>query len=93
MSEGPKTVIELTANALKVLQRRYLKKGENQEVLETPEQMFQRVARAIAQAERLHNPTASVDQWEQTYYDLMTNLEFLPNSPTLMNAGRELGQL
>jgi len=93
MSEGQKAVIELTANALKVLQRRYLKKGENQEVLETPEQMFQRVARAIAQAERLHNPTASVDQWEQTYYDLMTSLEFLPNSPTLMNAGRELGQL
>jgi len=93
MSEAGKTVVELSANALKVLQRRYLRKGENGEILETPEQMFHRVARAVAQAERLHNPTASVDAWEQTYYDLMTGLEFMPNSPTLMNAGRELGQL
>ncbi len=89
---GP-NVIELSANALKVLQRRYLKKGENGEVLETPEQMFERVARAVAQAERLHDPAVSVDEWTGTYYDLLANLEFLPNSPTLMNAGRELGQL
>jgi ribonucleoside-diphosphate reductase alpha chain len=93
MSETGKRVVELSANALKVLQRRYLRKGENGELLETPEQMFHRVARAVAQAERLHNPAASVDQWQDTYYELMTNLEFLPNSPTLMNAGRELGQL
>jgi ribonucleoside-diphosphate reductase alpha chain len=93
MAESKRAVIELSPNALKVLQRRYLKKGDNGEVLETPEQMFRRVAHAIAEAERLHNPAASVEQWEQTYYDLMTSLEFLPNSPTLMNAGRELGQL
>jgi ribonucleoside-diphosphate reductase alpha chain len=86
-------VIELSSNALKVLQRRYLKKGENGELLETPEAMFRRVARAVAQAERLHNPSASVDEWADTYYELMTSLEFMPNSPTLMNAGRELGQL
>jgi ribonucleoside-diphosphate reductase alpha chain len=86
-------VIELSANALKVLQRRYLKKGENGELLETPEEMFRRVAKTVAGSERLHNPAAPVGEWEQTFCDLMTSLEFLPNSPTLMNAGRELGQL
>ena len=93
MGDRGSAVIELSPNALKVLQRRYLRKGEDGELLETPEEMFHRVARAIASAELIHDSGANVEEWESTFYDLMTSLEFLPNSPTLMNAGRELGQL
>ena len=85
--------INLTENASHVLERRYLKKDKQGQVIETAEEMFQRVARAIAAAELIYNPQADVKAREEEFYQLMTNLEFLPNSPTLMNAGRELGQL
>jgi len=85
--------INLMENALHVLERRYLKKDKQGQVIETPEAMFRRVAQTIASAELVYDPKADVKAREEEFYQLMTNLEFLPNSPTLMNAGRELGQL
>jgi ribonucleoside-diphosphate reductase alpha chain len=84
---------KLSENALRVLEKRYLKKDKQGKVIETPEEMFRRVAHTIASAELKHDPKADVKAWEDRFYALMTNLEFLPNSPTLMNAGRDLGQL
>lgn len=91
----PLTALPLTPNALRVLEKRYLKKDREGNVTETPEDMFRRVARYIASAELLYTPLSSlsVKVWEEEFYQMMANLEFLPNSPTLMNAGRELGQL
>lgn len=83
----------LSPNALTVLERRYLKKDTLGHVVETPEEMFRRVARNIASAELLYNPKADVRAVEEEFYTSMTSLDFLPNSPTLMNAGRELQQL
>ncbi|MBI3931285.1 MAG: vitamin B12-dependent ribonucleotide reductase [Chloroflexi bacterium] len=83
----------LSENALRVLEKRYLKKDKQGQVIETVAEMFRRVARAIAAAESIYDPEADVPAREEEFYQLMANLEFLPNSPTLMNAGRELGQL
>jgi ribonucleoside-diphosphate reductase alpha chain len=82
---------KLTVNALEVLNRRYLLKDETERIVETPAQMFQRVAKNIAKIDEKHgeNPEES----EKTFYEMMTRLEFIPNSPTLFNAGTELGQL
>lgn len=85
--------LNLTENALIVLDKRYLKKDRDGNVIETPEEMFHRVAKNIASAEFIYNPKAVVSAVEEEFYEIMTNLEFLPNSPTLMNAGRELQQL
>lgn len=86
--------IKLSANAIRVLQKRYLGKDINGHVEETPRGMFMRVADHIAQAEKNYsdNPKA-VSEAERKFFDLLTSLKFLPNSPTLMNAGRPLGQL
>ncbi|MEE8418821.1 MAG: adenosylcobalamin-dependent ribonucleoside-diphosphate reductase, partial [Dehalococcoidales bacterium] len=87
------TGIDLSENALRVLEKRYLKKDKDGQVTEAAEGMFRRVAQAIAAAETQYNSSADTKAVEDEFYRLMTSLEFLPNSPTLMNAGRELGQL
>ena len=84
---------ELTKNAITVLERRYLKRDKEGKVLETPDQMFRRVADTIAAADTKFNATTDAGPMAEEFYKMMTSLEFLPNSPTLMNAGRELGQL
>ncbi|MBW2108315.1 MAG: vitamin B12-dependent ribonucleotide reductase [Deltaproteobacteria bacterium] len=86
-------MVPLSENALAVLQRRYLKKNRRGNPAETPEALFKRVARAVAAADARFDPQANVKKTEQAFYSLMTSLSFLPNSPTLMNAGRRLGQL
>ncbi|MFC1699829.1 vitamin B12-dependent ribonucleotide reductase [Candidatus Omnitrophota bacterium] len=88
-----KVANSLSENSKKVLEKRYLKKDEQGNVEETPDDMFQRVALNIAQAEKLYNQDADVEKIAERFYALMANLEFLPNSPTLMNAGRDLQQL
>ncbi|MBP6920702.1 MAG: ribonucleotide-diphosphate reductase subunit alpha, partial [Candidatus Omnitrophica bacterium] len=86
--------LRLSNNAIKVLERRYFKRDKAGKVIETPEEMFRRVARAIAEADKLYGKTGEqVAQLEERFYNAMTSLEFVPNSPCLMNAGRELGQL
>jgi ribonucleoside-diphosphate reductase alpha chain len=84
----------LTPNALTVLRVRYLKKNPSGRSMETPAQMFRRVARNIAQAESRYNSGGEAPRRiERTFHDMISRLEFLPNSPTLMNAGRDLQQL
>ena len=83
---------QLTENAITVLKKRYLKKDPRGVVIEKPEDLFLRVAKNIARAD-LHYNGRQVSQVEETFFQLMASLDFMPNSPTLMNAGRELQQL
>ena len=85
--------MKLSENAVKVLEKRYLTKDETGKLLETPEGMFKRVAKTIAAADASYVTGSELKKIEKEFFDLMANLEFLPNSPTLMNAGRPLGQL
>ncbi len=85
--------IILSDNARQVLERRYLLKDEIGRTVETPREMFRRVAKAVAEADLLYDNGANVKKLEQELFDLMASLDFLPNSPTLMNAGTEIGQL
>ncbi len=86
--------IQLSDNALAVLRRRYLIKDGNGKVTEEPSELFWRVAGFIAEGDRQYGADdEAVEKTAGRFYDMMASLEFLPNSPTLMNAGRSLGQL
>ncbi len=85
--------MELSQNALRVLERRYLKRDESGNPAETPEELFKRVADNVASANSLYDKNADTKRASDQFYTIMTTLEFLPNSPTLMNAGRTLQQL
>lgn len=85
---------EFSENARVVLEKRYLAKDEKGNIIETPDEMFQRIAKFIASADLIYGKSEEeVDRVATDFYEMMTRLEFLPNSPTLMNAGRSLGQL
>lgn len=86
--------LELSENAVKVLEKRYLKRDKDGNCTETPADMFRRVADTIASGDLKFGKTQSdVDKLSDRFYEAITNRYFMPNSPTLMNAGRELGQL
>ncbi|HLD57755.1 MAG TPA: vitamin B12-dependent ribonucleotide reductase [archaeon] len=86
--------MKLSVNAAKVLEKRYLKRDENGKIVETPSQMFRRVADNIAKADELYGVTREeAKKTADAFYEIMSNLEFLPNSPTLMNAGTQIQQL
>jgi len=86
--------LKLTYNAVKVLERRYLKKDNSRRVIETPLELFRRTAKAIAKAEgNFRDKRISRQEAEENFFSMMRSLEFMPNSPTLMNAGTKMGQL
>jgi ribonucleoside-diphosphate reductase alpha chain len=88
MSEPP----PISSNALEVLEKRYLIKNEEGKVVETPDQMFHRVARNVAAVNDRYGDRKSLDE-EEEFFQAMRGLEFIPNSPTLMNAGTDIQQL
>ncbi|NPV06214.1 MAG: adenosylcobalamin-dependent ribonucleoside-diphosphate reductase [Syntrophaceae bacterium] len=90
---GLRDDLKFPINAMEVLKKRYLIKDDGRNVVETPGELFRRVARHVAGAEKRFRSAVSATEAEETFYDMMRELTFLPNSPTLMNAGTALGQL
>jgi ribonucleoside-diphosphate reductase alpha chain len=82
---------KLTVNALEVLKARYLLRDEQEKITETPKLLFKRVAQAIAKVDKTFGDNSQTS--EKTFYQMMAKLEFLPNTPTLFNAGTDIGQL
>ncbi|MBS3909120.1 MAG: vitamin B12-dependent ribonucleotide reductase [Actinobacteria bacterium] len=85
--------LKVSVNAAKVLSHRYLLKDDQGRTIETPSRLFRRVAIAVAAVEKLYDADADVKTLEEAFYNLMAGFEFIPNSPTLMNAGTSMGQL
>ena len=85
--------ISLSPNARLVLEKRYLKKDTSGRTIESPEDMFIRIAKNVASADLIYNEKTDIASIEEQFYTLLTSLQFMPNSPALMNAGRDLQQL
>lgn len=92
-SNGLEDKLDLTDASIKVLEKRYLKKDDAGKPIETANDMFRRVAGYIAKGDLIYNKNADATKTSEKFYEMMSGLYFIPNSPTLMNAGRELGQL
>jgi ribonucleoside-diphosphate reductase alpha chain len=90
---GVRDDLKLPLNTLLILKKRYLQKDENQNVTESPKELFERVALAVSQAESDFQSKLSEKEVAEKFFQMMNRLEFIPNSPTLMNAGTSLGQL
>ncbi|MEK7375576.1 MAG: ribonucleotide reductase N-terminal alpha domain-containing protein, partial [Candidatus Margulisiibacteriota bacterium] len=89
----PKEELNLSENSIKVLEKRYLKRDKKGNITEKPVDLFRRVSENISSAETKFSSSIEAKQYEEEFFRMMSSLEFLPNSPTLMNAGRELQQL
>lgn len=85
--------MELTPNAERVLEARYLRRDRNGRIIESAGELYERVARAVAHAELRLGAAAHAERWTSTFHDLLSTRDFLPNSPALMNAGTHFGQL
>lgn len=85
--------LKLSLNAVQVLENRYLLKDDQGKVIETPSEMFRRISRVLATVDKIYDGAAETEMTEDAFYGIMSRLEFLPNSPTLMNAGTDIGQL
>ncbi|MBI4451700.1 vitamin B12-dependent ribonucleotide reductase [Candidatus Woesearchaeota archaeon] len=90
---GVRDELKLAPNAIRVLAKRYLLRNDEGNIIETPARLFRRVAKTVAAVDRLYDPRANIRKTEDEFYNVMASLEFLPNTPTLMNAGTPLGQL
>jgi ribonucleoside-diphosphate reductase alpha chain len=85
--------VKLSVNAQRVLEARYLRRDPSGQIVEAPEELFRRVARAVSEAEKCFDGRLPAEHWEEAFLEALCALEFLPNSPTLMNAGTPRGQL